>query len=212
MSVSIVTCGPASTRIDAVRRITNASTGELGSLLADELRLLGDKVFLLRGEGATYPAPNGMEVRSFYSNEDLLGLFREIAGKHSVTRVFHAAALMDFSVSSVTDSCGTILMQNKIRSDTSDLTIRLQPASKVIRELRALFPKTYIVGWKYELEGTTDDVLEKGRRQMAECQTDACVLNGAAVTGFIYLTSESQFAFRDKKSLAEFLTATTSGQ
>jgi hypothetical protein len=36
------------------------------------------------------------------------------------------------------------------------------------------------VGWKYELEGSREEVLEKGRRQLEENATDLCVLNGRA--------------------------------
>lgn len=205
MSVSIVTCGPGSTRIDAVRRITNSSTGELGSLISSALVARGEDVIVLRGEGATWPVPIGMEVRSFFSNTDLLELLRKIGSEQTVRKVFHAAALTDFVVRSVSDAFGNPLKGEKISSETPELTIRLQPTSKIIRELRALFPSAFLVGWKYELEGGLEEAVVKGRRQMAECQTDACVINGAAVSGFLYLKPDGLQAFPDKKSLAEFL-------
>ena len=37
MPLALVTCGPAFEPIDEVRRITNQSTGELGSLLSETL-------------------------------------------------------------------------------------------------------------------------------------------------------------------------------
>jgi phosphopantothenoylcysteine decarboxylase/phosphopantothenate--cysteine ligase len=36
------------------------------------------------------------------------------------------------------------------------------------------------VGWKFEVEGNREAVLRLAEKQMSECQTDACVVNGAA--------------------------------
>ena len=208
MSVSIVTCGPSATRIDSVRRITNFSTGELGSLIAEELSERGEDVIVLRGEGATWAAPSGMEVRSFFSNEDLLEFLRQIGSEKTVEKLFHAAALTDFVVTAVGDAYGNPLTSKKISSATSEVTIQLRPASKVIRELRKLFPGAFLVGWKYESDFGLEEAVIKGRKQMVECQTDACVINGTDVDGFVYLTPDSRLAFPDKKSLAEFLATT----
>src|ERR1700730_630479 len=45
----VVTCGPSYEPIDEVRRITNFSTGELGSLLANHLAKAGCEVVCFRG-------------------------------------------------------------------------------------------------------------------------------------------------------------------
>ena len=46
--------------------------------------------------------------------------------------------------------------------------------------MRGWFPEARIVGWKYELAGTREDAFTKAWMQLNHCQTDACVLNGAA--------------------------------
>ena len=51
---------------------------------------------------------------------------------------------------------------------------------KVIGKLRGFFPEAKLIGWKYELDGGTEELLEKGERQMEENRTDYCILNGAA--------------------------------
>ncbi|MEO7932069.1 MAG: phosphopantothenoylcysteine decarboxylase [Chthoniobacterales bacterium] len=208
MSTCLVTCGPASTRIDAVRRITNFSTGELGTLLAEALHTSGHEVICLRGEGATFRPPIGMKVESFFSNSDLLTMLRRIAESRVVHQVFHAAALTDFEVTSIMDDMGRPLLEDKIGSSIPILNIRLKPAGKVIVKLRRLFPHARITGWKYELSGTTEEASQKAIRQMEECQTDACVLNGAAIgSGFACLTKNSHRDFSNKQELANFLSA-----
>ena len=184
----IVTCGPSFEPIDEVRRLTNFSTGELGALLSEQLAVAGHEVFCLKGSGATHPGPAPgplCQVRRFDTNDDLLALLREHSGAHDIGGVFHAAALCDYRVSTVRDDSGNACETAKIASRSGALTIHLEPATKVIHELRPLFPRSLLVGWKYELAGTREEALAKARRQLIEARTDLCVLNGrAAGEGF----------------------------
>ena len=60
--------------------------------------------------------------------------------------------------------------------------------SRMITELRDLFPTSRIVGWKYELTGSRADVLAAAIRQLNERRSDGCVMNGAAYgAGFGFL-------------------------
>ncbi|MFA6545607.1 MAG: phosphopantothenoylcysteine decarboxylase [Limisphaerales bacterium] len=179
----IVTCGPSFEPVDEVRRITNFSTGELGALLARELVDAGHEVICLKGSGATHPGPlpgPNCHVRRFDTNDDLLELFRELSKNRDIGAVFHAAALCDYRVATVMDEAGNAIQSEKIPSRSGPLTIHLTPATKVIHELRALFPESLLVGWKYELTGTREEALAKVQRQFSEAHTDCCVLNGRA--------------------------------
>jgi hypothetical protein len=60
------------------------------------------------------------------------------------------------------------------------LTLELEPAPKLLPELRTLFPGARLVGWKYELEGNRRSALARAWRQIRENHTDACVINGDA--------------------------------
>jgi len=68
----------------------------------------------------------------------------------------------------------------KLSSRAGELTLVLEPATKLLPELRMLFPAARIAGWKYELEGTKEEALGKGRGQIAACASHACVVNGTA--------------------------------
>lgn len=166
----IVTCGPAHAPIDEVRRITNFATGEIGHLLSLGLKECGFDVLCLRGEGATYPPPPEVETLPFSTNESLLDLFRAQAA--DIHAVFHAAALCDFDVEPIP--------QKKISSAIPEWQITLRPAVKVLPLLRGMFPDALLVGWKYELEGTRDDVLARAQNQIRTAHTDLCVVNGSA--------------------------------
>lgn len=201
---AIVTCGPAYEPIDAVRRITNHSTGELGTVLAETLAGEGYEVMCLRGVMATSPAPRGVRVVGFTTNESLRAELEKVP--EAPTVVFHAAALGDFVVTGIEGAAVT----GKITSATQELRLTLHPAPKLLPDLRELFPESLIVGWKYELDGTRADVVARGYKQITTAQTDACVVNGAAYgEGFGFLEpghSDEGRHFPDKTALSRFLT------
>lgn len=177
----IITCGPSSVPLDSVRRITNHSTGELGEMLSAGLSGLGWNVMCLRGKWAVAPAPlEPVEVREFETNGDLESLLEELQG--SAAAVLHAAALSDFEVAEILAD-GRPLEEHtgKIRSAVQSLEVRLHPAKKLIKRLRELFPDAFLAGWKYEVEGSFEDCVERGRKQTLESHLNGCVVNGPAL-------------------------------
>ena len=187
----IVTCGPSYEPVDEVRRITNFSTGELGVLLSAAFAEAGFETICLRGVAATYPAaPAGASVVPFTTNDVLAEQLCALAEGGHVVGVFHAAALCDYRVRRVEDRDGCAMNGAKIASCGGALTIRLEPATKLISHLRDWFPQSLIVGWKYELDGTPADAISKARRQVLENRTDACIVNGSAYgDGFGFVQS-----------------------
>ena len=94
--------------------------------------------------------------------------------------MFHAAALCDYRVEQVLSGAGKAITSAKFATRDGRLHLILAPAMKVLPRMRGWFPGARIVGWKYELAGTRDDAFGKAWNQLRDCETDACVLNGAA--------------------------------
>ena len=175
----IVTAGPSYVALDGVRRLTNSSTGQLGTLLAERFAANGHRVLCLRGEGSTFHAPLwGVEVVPFSTNVGLQEHLERVVAREDVHFVFHVAALTDYAVREMTDEAGTPLTAKKIPTRAGVVKLTLEPAPKLIAGLRKLFPASILIGWKYEVEGTPQAALEKGHVQMDECLSDACVING----------------------------------
>jgi phosphopantothenoylcysteine synthetase/decarboxylase len=177
----LLTFGPAWEPLDGARRLTNMSTGRLGAQLANAFVNAGWKVHCLRGEGASYPGQLlTHELETFTTNDDLAGKLERISRLRQVDAVFHAAALCDYRIARVTNAAGEDMRSAKIATRDGRLLLELEPATKVLPQLRGWFPGARIVGWKYELAGARDDAFAKARRQLRECGTDACILNGSA--------------------------------
>jgi phosphopantothenoylcysteine synthetase/decarboxylase len=200
-SLACITCGPAYEPVDAVRRITNFSTGEIGFVLAEAFLCAGFDVVCFRGEGATWPPHGGADVRMFSTNDSLASGLRALDRQPAV--VLHAAALCDFFVESIEGSVGSA----KLESRSGRIRLTLAPAAKILPELRKWFPGALIVGWKYELDGDRDAALLRAARQIREAGNDACVVNGSAYgAGFGLVDGSGRLAhFPDKPSLARHL-------
>ena len=211
----VITGGPASEPIDQVRFITKQTTGELAVKLTRTFSAAGHHVELFLGRGASWRLE---AARPFQTNEDLLRLLSEVAQRDRVQVVLHAAALSDFAVAQAIVS-GRKREAGKISSDAASIELQLVPKPKLIRRLRDLFAKAYIVGWKFELEGTVADVVQEGLQQIELNRTNACIVNGSAFgPGFGFCTSQGLVrTLSTKDALSDWLlevvdSASTAGE
>lgn len=207
---AIVTTGPASAPIDEVRRITNFASGETGVLLAETLLAHGWEVFLFCGRARTHAGlPDGAHLREFDANEDLAHGIENLSQKRSgeILAVFHAAALSDYTVASVQRADGMPIPGHKIPGNLPEVKLTLVPAPKVLPRLRGWFSRAWIVGWKYELDGSRDEAVATARSQIMQNHTDATVINGTAYgTGFGVLDGPKKpLHLATKRELADFL-------
>jgi phosphopantothenate---cysteine ligase (CTP) len=180
----IVTAGPTYESLDEVRRLTNFSTGRLGSELANFLTAREHQVTFLIGQQATFRGErNAHRIETFTTTADLRARLQSLGSKR-VGAVFHAAAVSDFTFGKIFERTPagnlTEMRAGKLTTRSGALLAELLPTPKIISELRTWFPTACIVGWKFEVDGTRVSVLVKARQQLKENHTDACVANGRA--------------------------------
>ena len=180
----IVTAGPTYEPLDDVRRLTNFSTGRLGTELANFLVARGHQVLLLISAQATHGGERRTQrVEVFTTTTDLREKLQALSAK-KVSAVFHAAAVSDFRFGRIQLQSPhgklTEIKSKKIPTGEGTLLVELVPTRKIITELRAWFPSAKLVGWKFEAEGKRPDAVRAAQQQLTQCLTDACVANGPA--------------------------------
>jgi phosphopantothenate---cysteine ligase (CTP) len=196
----IVTAGPTYEPLDDVRRLTNFSTGRLGTELANFLSARGHKVVLLVGDLATHRGERlAQRVETFSTTADLHGRLKSFSGKKA-DAIFHCAAVSDFSFGRIfapdaEKKLVEIKPAKKISTRTGKLLVELLPTPKILAELRGWFPKAKITGWKFETDGRRADAIAVAQKQIADCSTDLCVVNGPAYgEGFGLVQSKGEAA------------------
>lgn len=180
----VVTAGPTFETMDQVRRLTNFSTGRLGTELANFLTARGHAVTLLIGEQATYCGERkATRAKVFSTTKDLMEKLQALA-KQDIGAVFHTAAVSDFAFGKiwVRSDKGELseITAGKVSTRQGTLLAELVPTPKIIASLREWYPQAKLVGWKFEVDGDRAGALRAAENQMRECRTDACVVNGPA--------------------------------
>lgn len=136
----LITAGATREPIDAVRFLSNVSTGSTGAALADAFSAEGHAVTLLRGEGAA--TPNGeCALESFSSAVNLWSRLERRLCTGTFDIMIMAAAVSDYRPE--------IFDDGKISSDPLHLTLTLVRNPKILPQLKAFSPRPLlVVGFK----------------------------------------------------------------
>ena len=102
----LVTSGGTTENIDAVRSISNMSTGKLGSIIAEKFanEPVVEKVIYICSKKAFKPQSNKLEVVYVDSVSSLENAVREAAGKTNIDIIVHSMAVSDYRVKAVTSA------------------------------------------------------------------------------------------------------------
>jgi phosphopantothenoylcysteine decarboxylase/phosphopantothenate--cysteine ligase len=172
----VVIGGASREKIDAVRSVTNESSGTMAVALATQAYNRGADVELWAG--ALQVSPPGWITQDRWGGvEDLMALARRRrADLAAAAAVFVPAALSDFTLDS---------RSGKIASrDHPQLTLSLRRAPKVLPTLRSLAPPpTRLVGFKLESGEDPIELEREGTRLRSETGADWVVANDASAMG-----------------------------
>ena len=172
----VVVGGAAREPIDAVRAITNESSGATAVALAEQAYFRGAVVELWAG-AVSVPIPSWLPVRRWRSVQSLVDLARtHRADLRAAAAVFVPAAIADYTVEPA---------PGKIPSrDRPTLQLRLTPAPRVLPLLRELAPApTKLVAFKLLATDAPDTLEREGRRLEEETGADWVIANATATVG-----------------------------
>jgi len=172
----LITAGPTTSAIDAVRYITNHSTGRMGAAMAEEALRRGARVLYVLGvdKGVVRPvAPRGsqnrltlVEVRTAEEMADAaLALLPQANG------VIATAAVLDYRVAAPAPG--------KLKRAVDAITLDMLPSIHVLGALRENASGQWFLGFAAE----TDDLEANGRGKLERKQLDFLFANPVARTG-----------------------------
>jgi phosphopantothenoylcysteine decarboxylase/phosphopantothenate--cysteine ligase len=177
----LVTSGGTAEPIDAVRVLTNTSSGHTGALVAEHMARCGHDVVLLRARDSE-ACPAGCREEAFSSHSDLEGALTRILSSERLDAVVHAAAVSDFGVEAVVvggaaHRPGTA----KLDSDSAPV-LRLKPLPKLVDSLRArsLNGSVRIVAFKLTSGGGREQGIAGARALLERSGADLVVQNDLA--------------------------------
>ncbi|HVN74999.1 MAG TPA: bifunctional phosphopantothenoylcysteine decarboxylase/phosphopantothenate--cysteine ligase CoaBC [Thermoanaerobaculaceae bacterium] len=182
----VVTAGPTREPIDAVRVITNRSSGRMGAALALAARDLGADVTLLAGPGV--PAVPGVPVERFDTAAELGRLL--VSHAPGSDAVWHAAAVADFRPAAVTEG--------KLDRRAGALHLALQPVPDLAASIPRSQGRPYLVIFAAE---RTKDLEERSVAKMTAKAADAVVANPIDEPGVGMETARNRAVARTRLGL-----------
>jgi len=165
----LISTGATFEAIDAMRGITNRSSGKMGVEIAKEAYRRGANVTLLCGQLHTY-VPTVFNRIDVESTQEMMDV---IAKQIESTDIYvSAAAISDFKIE---DYC-----ENKYPSE-DDITIKFARLPKLLESIKQLNPDTFVVGFKAEAGVSEDELISKAQNRMMKYNTDIMIANDILV-------------------------------
>ena len=174
----LVTAGPTIEDIDAVRYITNRSSGKMGVWLAEEAYSRGADVTLIRGENSINPIFPFKDIR-VRSTKEMLSAIKE---NINVDVVIHAAAVSDFMIKK----------KDKKISSKNEVYLKLEPTPKILGKIKEWNEKVFLVGFKAEYKVSRNELIRRAFERLKSSKADLIIANevGKEGRGFASDTNE----------------------
>jgi phosphopantothenoylcysteine decarboxylase/phosphopantothenate--cysteine ligase len=150
----VVTAGPTFERIDAVRGVTNLSSGKMGYAVARAARDAGARVTLVAGPTAL-PDPSGIAVRHVTSAQDMLAAVEATLADCDVF----------IGVAAVADYTPLAPREQKIKKDARILSLELAPTADILANVASRANPPFCVGFAAESENLDEYAEAKRRRK-----------------------------------------------
>lgn len=150
----LITAGPTRENLDAVRFISNRSSGKMGYALAHAAQNAGANVTLVSGPVALTP-PWGVKTFSVYSAQMML---ETVLAQIAETDIFIAAA-------AVADYRPIQQVSHKIKKQAPTLTISLERTTDILATVADLPTPPFTVGFAAETEAVVDYARDKLQRK-----------------------------------------------
>ncbi len=173
----MITSGPTRGPVDAVRYISNKSSGKLGSKIAVEALKAGYEVTFVYGKGSITPDEKQLSVEEsgrltkikVATVPDVLDAVEKEIKPGKYKAVIHLMAVLDYVPEEYRDE--------KLRSGKDEWTIKLVKTPKVIHSIRELDPELFLVSFKLEYKKTKDELINTAYSSLQKYSSNLCVVN-----------------------------------
>lgn len=176
----LVTAGPTRERIDAVRFITNASSGKTGFAIAEEAARRGARVTLVAGP-THLPEPFGVDVVRVSSAAEM---------HRAAERPFQEADIVVASAA-VSDFTPARPVAGKVKKESAASSIELLRTTDILGDFGSRKGGRLLVGFAAE----TEDVVASARRKLEAKSLDLIVANDVSDPEVGFASDQNRVSF-----------------
>lgn len=202
----LITAGGTSEYIDAVRKITNSSSGKLGSIIANEFSQKNNinKIFYICTPKSIKPnmsliLQNGIDFKLYEitTTMELKEVIEDVLKNEKIDYFIHSMAISDYYVDYV--STASLLSKNlkesnnyeetlkkpiykldnssKLSSNEDNLILVLKQTPKIIKMIKEISPNTHLIGFKLLENVKENELIEVGYNLLLKNNCDYVLAN-----------------------------------
>jgi phosphopantothenoylcysteine decarboxylase/phosphopantothenate--cysteine ligase len=196
----LVSAGGTYEEIDAVRGITNRSSGKMGLEIAREAFIQGADVTMITGR-MDVTIPKIIENISVESTEQMEDELKKLLPENDV--FISAAAVSDFTVERSLNK-----KSDKISSGEY-LTLQLKPLPKILNSVKQINPDIFLVGFKAEYNVSEEKLISLAHERIRTSGANFIVANDVSVEGAGFGSDKNQVIIVDGNTFTVPLTSKT---
>jgi phosphopantothenate---cysteine ligase (CTP) len=225
MKKVLITSGGTREYIDDVRVLTNISSGRLGARIAEQFLaqnkferhmdpIINYEVHYVASETSIKPHFNGWYHADFIPHkvtdvQSVYNVMKELVPEMDI--IIHCMAVSDFGF----HPCSTKLKSTDTMAFIESLKNRIYQTTKILPMIKQWNPNCILIGFKFEVGTTDDEIKELAVKQIETCKSDAVLTNdkikmkaAASHTAKLYYKDKTNDwlncqLFNDKKEIAE---------
>ncbi len=175
--VIVITAGPTQEPLDAVRYLSNRSSGKMGYALAEDAARRGARVILVSGP-VNLPEPAGVKVDHVQTAAQMHDAV--LAHLEESTIIIKAAAVADYHRADAP--------QYKVKKTAARMSVELDPTVDILAELGRKKGDRLLIGFAAE----TENLIGEARRKLESKNCDMVVANLVSQEGIGFDSNENE--------------------
>lgn len=151
--------------IDSVRGITNKSSGKMGLELARQAYIRGADLKLVVAN-VSVDIPSVFDCVYVETGKQMNEVILSLIPDFDI--FISTAAVSDFEFKQ---------KSNKKIDSSNSLNLKLEPTTKIIRQIKKINPEIFLVGFKAEFNVSREDIIWCAKKQIQDAGTDLVIAN-----------------------------------
>lgn len=173
----LVTAGPTQEPLDAVRYLSNRSSGKMGYAIAQQAAARGARVILVSGP-VSLAEPRGAEVIHVQTARQMFDAVMQHLKESTI--IVKAAAVADYYRAAAP--------HHKVKKTAARMSIDLDPTVDILAELGSKKGDRLLIGFAAE----TEDLVAEARRKLQSKNCDMIVANLVSQEGIGFDSDENE--------------------
>lgn len=175
--VILVTAGPTQEPLDAVRYLSNRSSGKMGYAIAEEAASRGARVILVSGP-VNLPEPHNVEVVHVQTAAQMFDAVKKHLEESTI--IIKAAAVADYHRANAP--------QHKVKKTADRMSLELDPTVDILADLGRNKGDRLLIGFAAE----TENLIGEARRKLESKNCDMVVANLVSQVGIGFDSNENE--------------------